>query len=88
MLFKERNDFLVQMIQSSHPIRHPLRVIPTYHSAPKELLECVEQLDVSLVLHNCELRKNLKSRGHFRVSIDSDEETSFAIHKSDNPLCL
>jgi hypothetical protein len=88
MLFKEGNNLLFQMIQSSHPIRHSLSVISANHAAPKESLECIEQLYVSLVLYNCEFRKNLKSRGHFQVSIDSDEETSFAIHKSDHPLCL
>ena len=88
MLFKEGNDLLVQVIQTSHPIRHSLCVISPNHAAPKELFERVEQLDVSLVLYNCELRKDLKSRGHLRVRIDSDEETTFAIHKSHHPLRL
>ena len=77
---------MVQVIQTSHPIRHSLRVICSNHAAPEEFLECVEQLDVSLVLYNCEFRKNLKSRSHLRVRIDSDEETTFAIHESYNPL--
>ncbi len=46
----------------------------------------MEQLDISFVLHNCELRKNLKPRSHLRVGIDSDEETTFAINESYNPL--
>src|SRR5713101_1600023 len=86
MLFKEGNDFLIQVIQASHPIRHSLPVICSNHAAPKEFLECMEQLDVSLVLYNCELRKNLKSGSHVRVWIDSNEETTFAVHKSNHPL--
>ena len=88
MLFKEGSDLFIQMVQASHSISQSLRVIRSNHTAPKEFLERVKQLDVSLVLYNCEFRKNLKSRGHFRVWIDSDEETTFAIHKSHHPLRL
>src|SRR5438270_4522191 len=86
MLFKEGNDSFIQVIQASHPIRHSLSVIRSNHAAPKEFLECMEQLNVSLVLYNCEFRKNLKSGGHLRVRIDSDEETTFAVHESNHPL--
>ena len=48
----------------------------------------MEQLDISLVLYNCEFRKDLKSRSHLRVRIDSGEEATFAIHKSNHPLRL
>ncbi len=86
MLFKEGKDLVIQVIQTSHSIRHPLRVIGTNHATPKELFECMKQLDVSLVLHNCEFRKNLESRSHFRMPINADEETTFAVHESDHPL--
>src|SRR5260370_38084686 len=86
MLFKEGNDAFVQMIQTSHPIRHSRRVICTNHAARKKSFEGMEQLDISFVLHNCEFRKNLKSRSHLWVRIDSDEETTFAVHESYNPL--
>src|ERR1700674_1462284 len=86
MLFKEGNDAFIQMIQASHPICHSLCVIRSNHAAPKKCFECMEQLDIPFVLHNCEFRKNLKSRSHLRVRIDSDEETAFAIHESDDPL--
>ena len=46
----------------------------------------MEQLDISFVLHNCEFRKNLESRSHLRVRIDSDEETTFAVNESYDPL--
>ena len=86
MLFKEGKDLVIQVIQTSHSIRHSLRVICTNHAAPKELFECMKQLDVSLVLYNCEFRKNLESRSHFRVAVDADEETTFAVNKTNHPL--
>ena len=88
MHFKEGNDFFIQLVQTSHPIRHSLRVISSDHAAPKKFLERVKQLDISLVLYNCEFRKNLKSRGHLRLGIDSDEETAFAVNKPNHPLRL
>src|SRR5580698_958718 len=88
MLFKEGNDLLVQVIQASHSVSHSLRVIPANHAAPKKLFECMKQLDIPFVLYNCEFREYLKSRGHLGMAIDSDEETSFAVHESHHPLCL
>ena len=86
MLFEERNDPFIQVIQASHPVGHSLPMIRTNHAAPKKLLERMKQLDVPLVLYNCELRKNLESGSHFRVTINADEETTFAVHESDDPL--
>ena len=88
MLLEEGNDSFVQVIQTPNSIRHPLRMIRSNHAAPKELLECMKQLDVSLMLHNREFRQNLKASGHLRVWIDPDEETTFAIDESNHPLCL
>ncbi len=65
MLLKERDDSLIQMIQAAHPIRHSVAVIRANHSTPKELLQGVKQLNVALVLHNCEFRKHLESGSHF-----------------------
>ena len=86
MPFKEGNDAFIQVIQASHSIRHSLCVICSNHTAPEECFECMKQLDISFVLHNCEFRKNLKPRSHLRERIDSDEETTFAIHESYHPL--
>ena len=88
MFLKEGNDLLIQVIQASHSICHSLRVIRSNHAAPKECLECMEQLYISFVLHNREFRKNLKSGSHLWVRIDSDEETAFAVNKSHHPLCF
>ena len=86
MLFEKGNDSVIQVIQTSHPVRHSLCMIRTNHAAPEKLLECVEQLDVPLMLCNCELREDLESGSHLRVPVDSDEETSFAVNESDHPL--
>src|SRR6202021_3853498 len=88
MLIKEGNDLLVEVIQTSHAISHSPSVISSNHPAPKKLLECMKQLDVSLMLYNCEFRKHLKSRGHFRMWIDSEEEASFAANESPHPFRL
>jgi hypothetical protein len=86
MLFEEGNDSLIQMIQTPHPIRHPLRMIRSNHAAPKELFECMEQLDIALVLYNGEFRKHLESGSHLRMSVDADEETTFAVNETNHPL--
>ncbi len=88
MPLEEGNDLLIQVIQTSHSISHPVAMVRANHTAPKEPLQCMKQLDVSFVLNNCELRKHLKSGGHLRVWIDADEETTFAVYESDHPLCL
>ena len=86
MLLKEGNDLFIQMIQTPYSIRHSLRMIRPNHAAPKELFERMEQLDISLVLYNCEFRKHLESGSHLRVPVDADEETTFAVNESDHPL--
>ena len=88
MLLEKWNDSLIQMIQAPHSISHSAAVVRANHTAPKKLLECMKQLNISLVLNNCEFRKHLKSGGHLRVWIDADEETSFAVNESNYPLCL
>ena len=77
---------MVQVIQASHPVSHSLRMIRANHAALKKLLERMEQLDVPLMLHNCEFRKNLESGSHFWVPVDANEETTFAVNESDDPL--
>ena len=86
MLLEEWNDPFVQMVQASHPIRHSAAVVRSNHAAPKKLLECVQKLDVSLVLYNCEFREHLKTGSHLRVWIDANEEATFAVNKADHPL--
>ena len=86
MLFKEGNDLFIQVIQTPYSIRHSLRVIRPNHATPKEVFERMEQLNIALVLYNRELRKHLESGSHLRVSVDADEETTFAVNESNHPL--
>ncbi len=86
MLVKEGNDSFVQVVQTSHPIRHSLCVVCSNHAAPKKLLERVQQLNVSLVLYNGEFRKHLETRSHLRMPVDADEEATFAVNKTNHPL--
>ena len=86
MLFEEGNDSSMQVIQTPNSIRHSLRMIRSNHAAPKEFFKRMEQLDISSVLYNCELRKHLESGSHLRVPVDADEKTTFAVNKSDHPL--
>ena len=88
MLLEKRNDSLVQMVQTSHSISHPLAVVRTNHSTPKKIFERMKQLNVPLVLYHCEFREYLKSGGHLRVWIDANVEASFSVNKSYDPLRL
>jgi hypothetical protein len=86
MLLEEGNNSFVQVIQTPHSIGHSLRMVRSNHTAPKELFERMEQLDIALVLNNCELRKHLESGSHLRVPVDTDEERTFAVNESNHPL--
>ena len=86
MLVEERNDLFIQVIQTPNPICHSPPVIRPNHAAPKKFFECMEQLNIALVLNNCELRKHLESGSHLRVFVDADEKTTFAVNESDHPL--
>ena len=46
----------------------------------------MEDLNIAFVLDDRELRKDLSTGGHLRMSIHAHMETTFAIHESDNPL--
>jgi hypothetical protein len=88
MLLKERNDNFVQVLQPPDSKRHSLRVVSSHHAAPKEFLERMEELNVSLVLYDGKFGKHLELRGHFRVVIYANEETAFAVHESYHPVCF
>ena len=88
MLFEERNNPFVEVIEPPDSIRHSLAVILSYYSTTEELLERVEELDVTSMLNNGEFGEHLKLAGHFWMRIDADVETTFAVNESDNPLGL
>src|SRR5207248_6175075 len=78
MLLEERNDLLAQVIQAPNAVRHPVAVVRTDHAAPEEVLECVQELHVALMLDHREFREHLESGRHLRMPVHADEETAFA----------
>ena len=88
MLFKERNDPFGEVIEPPDPIRHSLAVILSDYTAAEELLQCVQQLNIATMLNNGEFGEHLELAEHFWVPIDADEETTFAVNKTDHPLGL
>ena len=55
------------MLELPDTIRHSVAVIDSYHTAPKKLLERVQQLDIAFMLNNREFRKHLKLEGVERI---------------------
>ena len=86
VLLEERDDALEQMLLPSHPIRHPVAVVPANHATTEVRLECVENLRVALVLNDGELREHLVAAGHVGMRIDLDVEAAFTVHESRDPL--
>jgi hypothetical protein len=86
MLFEERNDPFVEVIEPPDSIGHAVTVIGSDYSATEEFLQCVKELNVTAVLHNCEFGEYLELAGHFWMRIDADGETTFAVNESHDPL--
>ena len=84
--FEEGNDFLYKIHHAAHPIRLPVTVVGSHHSTTEVLSECIQNVDIALVLDNGELRKHLISYRHLRMCIDADEEATFPINESHDPL--
>src|ERR1044071_1949574 len=82
MLDEEWNDVLQEVLQTSHPIRHPVSVINSNHATTEVRLECMENLHIALVLHDGEFRQHLKSR----MGIDAHMKTPFTVHEACDPL--
>ena len=88
MLLKEGNNPFGEVIQPPDPVGHAITVISSYHTAAEEFLQSVEDLNVTLMLHDREFGEYLKLTRHFWVGIDADVETTFAVNKTDDPLGL
>ena len=86
VLDEEWDDALEQMLLPPDPVSHPVAVVRTDHAATEKRLESMEDLHISLVLHDGEFRQYLKACGHFRVGIDPHVKTTFTIHEACYPL--
>ncbi len=83
---EEWNNMFEQVFLSPHPPGHPIAMVRSNHSATEVRLECVEHLNVPLVLHDGELREYLIARFHLRMPVDTDIKAAFAVHKTGYPL--
>ena len=88
MLFEEGNNPFGEVIQPPDSVGHPIPVILSHYSAAEKSLQCVEQLNITLVLDDCEFGEYLKLAGHLWMRIDADVETSFAVNESYYPVSL
>ena len=88
MLFEERNNPFGEVIKPPDSIRHSIAVILSDHSAAEEFLQRVEELNITSMLKDVEFGEHLELAGHFWVRVDVDEETAFAVNKTDHPLGL
>src|SRR5580704_3064013 len=71
MLFKEGNNPFAEVIQPPNSISHPVTVVRSNNSAAEKFLQCVEQLDIPLVLDDREFGEHLKLASHFWMWIDA-----------------
>ncbi len=78
----------LEVIQRSNSVGHAVTVISSHHPATEKLLQCVEELNITLMLHDREFGEHLKLAGHFRMGIDADVETTFSVNKTHHPLGL
>ena len=86
MLLEERHDPFFQVFELSDAVGHPIAMIHTHYPAAEKLLECVEQLDIPLMLNDRELGEHLKPYSHFRVLVDPDEEAPFSIDETNHTV--
>jgi hypothetical protein len=85
-MFLEKLHDVQQTFQLSDSQLKSILMISPHNSALKELLQRIENLDISFVLYDSEFRQDLVSHLHFRMLVDADVKAPFAIHESDNPV--
>src|SRR4029077_8893394 len=85
MLLEKPDDF-AELLESSDSQFFSITIIHSDLTASKKLLQPLEKRHVPFVLHHTELGKNLPADFHTRLPIDANEEATFSIDKSDNPV--
>jgi hypothetical protein len=88
VLDEERDDVLEQVLPRAHSVGHSIAVVDSNNPTAEERLQRVKQLNIALVLHDGEFRKNLSACSHLRMLTDSDVKTAFTIHKAYDPLSV
>ena len=85
MLLEEIRDH-PKLIETSHSELPSIPVILADATKPKELLQSMEHIQITLVLHDAEFRNDLESDIDRWVSLDPDEEASFPVDESNHPI--
>ena len=88
MLFKEGNNPFGKVIQPPDSVGHSISVILSHHPAAEKSLQCVEELNITSMLNDCEFGEYLILAGHLWMRVDADVETTFAVNESHYPLGL
>ena len=86
MCFKETAYFM-QIFSPPYAKFLPLLVIATDFAAPEKLLERVEHLHISLMLHYSDLGYHLITQAGFWITKDAHIEAPFSIHEPNHPVC-
>ncbi len=86
MLFEKWNDALEQVSLAPHAVSHPIAVIGSNNTTTEILLQRVQNLHITLVLYDGELRKNLIAALHVSVLVDPNMKAALTIHKTCYPL--
>jgi hypothetical protein len=74
------------VLVSAYAIGHPVAVVLTYYATSKVAFQCMQYLNVALMLDDGELGKDLESSCHFRVEVYAHVKAALAINKADDPL--
>ena len=85
MPFKEGNNPFGEVIQPPDPVSHSIAVILPNHATAEISFQRVKKLDVTSMLNDREFGEHLKWTGHFRVRVDADVETTFAVNETHDP---
>ena len=79
-----RNFFQARSLTNSKLIS--IFVVSPNNTAFEESLQSIQDLDVPFMLNHSEFWKNLVSRFHSPIPVDSNVEASFTIDKPNNPI--
>jgi hypothetical protein len=81
----EELDNLVEVVEATNAIIHPITVIRSDASEAEKVSDPFEQHNVAFVLCYPELGKDLPSQAHFLDPVDSDIEAPFTVYETGNP---
>lgn len=87
MLNKEVADLLQSFELADSQTVTVTMVLPD-DAGTKEPLQGLQDLNVTLMLHDNKFRKHLIADGHFIMTIQADMKAAFSVNKADDPICI